>query len=1220
MPPYVAYVRKGGCDSGTDSRAVAEAIRPPGPLRHLINLDTETGQGTGTEWIFAENHLDPRTGKYPGTVWSGNELTLYAKYAIITYGVTFDWDGLLISGDWDRSYDVNSTSFGYQSYTGTVDVKTPKQDTTEKYNLKGWTGTGLSGINTDISIPKGSIGDRSYIAEWTYEVTFEAGTGGTGVSYKQTINRGVTASLTKMTGFTAPTDKEFYGWNTVIDGSGKSYEDGASVENLGKITLYAIWKEKRTITFNANDGSGSPPTLTQEVWNGVATSLNKNTFVAPENKIFKDWKVTEVTPAGTTPIVNTTFAEGASIIVRGGNVTLSAEWDTKYTITFNANDGSGSPPTSTQDVCNNVPTSLKKNTFTAPSGKIFDKWKVGESEVYWTDGQEITINENKTVYAQWVVKATISFNANGGTGMMSDQECKKDVSTTLNANAFTRSGWTFYMWDTSPDGHGTIADKASYTPTGNVTLYAIWYCTITYDANTGTGGPTGPGTVYSYNTSYTLLSNGYTAPTGLTFYGWNTRADGKGTGYNPDNTITVAGDMTLYAIWGHEITFDYSGSTKTQIIPLGMTTELDANEYDGTFYGWRVDNSDSFSTIGLFSDQQKVTMYRNATTTKTSSSVATIQSSYDGAHSVMLALSPVAIDTNYTLTAEEGCTIVDVCGTVTINSFTDSIISFKCSDTKKQTLMITVSIAKKDTNYTLTSSSGCTIDDVMFKTRLYPISGCSVTFDLNVAPSGFEAPETIVVKSGSTISEPDMGLDAFRVTWYKEKACTNRFIFDTDTVSTNITLYAKWELEVYLIFNPLGIADQRDQSIWVPYGEPITSIQSEINSDIPTSEKWSSYPSWWNTNSLGRGVYFKSDVSYVFAYPMAIYGIWKTPIGPPDPYYPETQYFIRYISNGGSGYMDGQMVSKDAATSVTLNEVGDSKLYRDGWTFYQWNLRADGTGESFTDGQTGVNISLRGGNIALFAQWGHSVTYDGNGKTSGDVPTDSTVYTHGQTVTVLGNTGPLTKTGYTFAGWNTEPDGSGTTYAAGTGTFNISVNTKLYALWHATVTLDANGGTSDSTSLTATFNSDAFTAITAPTREGYTFLGYFTASSAGIKIIGADDLDNFIKTTAAGFVNDGKWVATEDNKTLYAQWAENQLMVSFNANGGTGTMSNQVIAYTSPTKTLNANGFSYEGHSFNGWNTSANGSGTSYAAGADVSALIVSSTSTLVLYAQWTTP
>ena len=79
----------------------------------------------------------------------------------------------------------------------------------------------------------------------------------------------------------------------------------------------------------------------------------------------------------------------------------------------------------------------------------------------------------------------------------------------------------------------------------------------------------------------------------------------------------------------------------------------------------------------------------------------------------------------------------------------------------------------------------------------------------------------------------------------------------------------------------------------------------------------------------------------------------------------------------------------------------------------------------------------------------YKVTYNGNTNTSGNAPTDgSSPYASGSTVTVFGNSGSpvLEKTGFTFAGWNTEANGSGTSYSQGN-TFTINTNTTLYAVW-----------------------------------------------------------------------------------------------------------------------------------------------------------------------------
>ena len=99
----------------------------------------------------------------------------------------------------------------------------------------------------------------------------------------------------------------------------------------------------------------------------------------------------------------------------------------------------------------------------------------------------------------------------------------------------------------------------------------------------------------------------------------------------------------------------------------------------------------------------------------------------------------------------------------------------------------------------------------------------------------------------------------------------------------------------------------------------------------------------------------------------------------------------------------------------------------------------------------------------------YKVTYDKNGATSGSVPTDATNYTSGTTVTVKSNSGNLAKTGYTFGGWNTKFDGTGTNYTAGSGTFTITANTTLYAKWNTatkyTVTLVPGSGSVTNTEL-----------------------------------------------------------------------------------------------------------------------------------------------------------
>ena len=81
--------------------------------------------------------------------------------------------------------------------------------------------------------------------------------------------------------------------------------------------------------------------------------------------------------------------------------------------------------------------------------------------------------------------------------------------------------------------------------------------------------------------------------------------------------------------------------------------------------------------------------------------------------------------------------------------------------------------------------------------------------------------------------------------------------------------------------------------------------------------------------------------------------------------------------------------------------------------------------------------SYASGQIDVWLEPARKVKYDGNGNTGGKAP-DSTFYLTSATVTVASNSGSLVKTGYTFSGWNTQPDGNGTNYTVGSGTFTMT--------------------------------------------------------------------------------------------------------------------------------------------------------------------------------------
>ena len=153
-----------------------------------------------------------------------------------------------------------------------------------------------------------------------------------------------------------------------------------------------------------------------------------------------------------------------------------------------------------------------------------------------------------------LAKYTVSYNANGGSGVPSAQTKYYGRTLTLSSTKPTRSGYTFVGWglsasDTSVDYNA----GGSYTTNASDTLYAIWKKTITlsYNANGGSNAPSSQSaTVYNATTSKTFtVSSTQPTRTGYTFKGWATSSGGS-VKYVAGNSITLsANSTTLYAVW-----------------------------------------------------------------------------------------------------------------------------------------------------------------------------------------------------------------------------------------------------------------------------------------------------------------------------------------------------------------------------------------------------------------------------------------------------------------------------------------------------------------------------------------------------------------------------------------------------------------------------------------------------------------------------------------------
>lgn len=294
-------------------------------------------------------------------------------------------------------------------------------------------------------------------------------------------------------------------------------------------------------------------------------------------------------------IVTRKRKEGVSEYVSGEVV------DATYTITYDANGGSGAPgpqtkthgqtltlspikPTKSSTTVSQYTVTYNKNysgstngsaTATKTRSYSFSKWTTeqkGGGTTYYPGGP-YTANAPATLYAQY------SSSDSGGS---------------VELRSYTRSGYTFAGWYTAASGGTKVGNSgATYTPISDVTLYAHWTAneyTVTFNANGGSGGPTTQTKTHGVNLTltsskptkaYTITYNangGSVSPSSkavsCTFDCWNTKSNGTGTNYASGGTYTANATATLYAQWTNNKAGALATPTRDNHKFIGWFTEV----------------------------------------------------------------------------------------------------------------------------------------------------------------------------------------------------------------------------------------------------------------------------------------------------------------------------------------------------------------------------------------------------------------------------------------------------------------------------------------------------------------------------------------------------------------------------------------------------------------------------------------------------------------------
>ncbi|MBI5935697.1 MAG: InlB B-repeat-containing protein [Chloroflexi bacterium] len=623
-----------------------------------------------------------------------------------------------------------------------------------------------------------------------------------------------------------PGDTVVFYIGSYIAGQTGSWASGTNV----RLDLTA--STDRTVTFDANGGSG---TMSPQVAN-VPTALTSNTFTRT-GYAFANWN----TAANGTGI---SYANGATYSF-ADDITLYAQWTgNTYTVTFDGNGGADPTP-ATKDVTFGA--AYGALATTSRIGYTFDGWFTaasGGTEV--TAASIVATASNHNLYAHWTALPThtVTFNNNGGTGTMSPQVA--NVPTALNANTFTRLGYTFANWNTQPGGGGSsYADGATYSFAADVTLYAQWTAntyTVTFDPNGGSA-PVPTTKTVTYNAAYGALAT--TTRTGYAFAGWFTAASG-GTEVTAATIVTATSNHTLFAHWtanSYTVTFDANGGNT----PVPTTKSVTF----GSAYGTLATTSRTgYTFVGWF------TAASGGTEITSASIVATASNHTLFAHWTTLPVHTVTFMANGG-TGTMDPQVANVPTALTLNAFTRTGYAFANWNT-----------AANGSGVSYANGATYPFDADITLHAQWTANSYTVTFDANSGVSPTPTSKTVTYNAAyGTLATTSRTGYTF-AGWFTAASGGTQVTTSTlVTTASNHTLFAHWtDLANHTVtFNANGGSGTMSPQV--------ANIPTALTANTFTREGY--WFNGWNTFADGSGVSYANQAIYPFAADVTLYAQWS---------------------------------------------------------------------------------------------------------------------------------------------------------------------------------------------------------------------------------------------------------------------------------------------------------------------------------------------------------
>ena len=1152
----------------------------------LANAGTMVKTGyTFAGWNTQVDGLGTNYSSGLTTYQSGGSITLYAKW---TRTITYNSNGAN-SGSPERTTDVftNSTTPTISTFplVGSM-VKTG-------YTFAGWSTTTTGAA---LTAPYATTGEVTLYARWTansYSVIYDTSTVTGGSMLDTTFTAGTAFNLRAnaflRTGYT------FKNWNSVANGSGTTYTNSQSVTLYGGLTLYSQWtavapgvptvsvsagNTEITVTPTAAAASGTsvgPTTsmlVTAYTSGGLLLSPSKTcNVVAPATYCMITGLTNGTTYQFAATATNTTGTSASSTKVNG--------IPTAYTVTYNSTVNGGTTGTTTS-----VNTTYNKGTpvtlaNATKSGYTFSGWYTTASDTSTTGvlvgdaGGSYSPSGSITLYARFSgLIYTISYDGNGNTGgtIPATGNFQTGGSAYVirgETNPPTRVGYTFASWYTNSTGSGGSAYSvgASYSTAENISLFAKWTPkthTVTYALDGGTStASTTQLTGKVIGDRVTLPAASTMSKTGYTFAGWN---DSSST-YSGGDTWTVTAsdsDFTLTALWTVttlSYSYDTNGGgdaplsgTKTygQTLVLDSATTLSKTGY--TFAGWN--NGSSTSNAG-------------ASVAITSNTIFVAQWS-----TVSYAITYVAGGGSGSAPSNGTYTANGVPYVIASNTFTRLGYNFsgwKNSDGTPFTVGAGYSTAANLTLIAQWSPATFTIT--------YNGNGADLgTSPATASESWTYNPVTpLSLSTAGTLTKTGYSFEGWSTTANAISGITSA------SPTSNTTYFAVWTANQYAVN-------------YLP-GDGSGSITSPGNKVMGSTFTLDSGASLTPPAPVG-------DVSYSFAYwsdGSKTYKGAATYVMPAAPVTLTAQwvaiYRVTYNGNGGTSSIAS--VQKAESDVVTIGVAATQT----GYDFVKWS---DQSGGLWSPGET---TTVTAGRYLFSATWSaqtSTITFNGNNNSSGSAPASGTYVTDGTAYVIPGNTGSLTRIGYTFSGWNTASNGTGVDYPAGVGaTYSSIGNLPLFAKWQAntyTITYNGNGATSGSAPANGSYLTGAASPYTVSTnsgtlaKTGFSFDGWYTTSTG---------------TGGTGYVAGTDTLTTTSDITLFAKWIASTHAVTYNTDGGSTAPTQADTAYgsafalpTAPTKS---------GNNFLGWELIESGIANTYSPGSN----FTMGSSSLTFTAKW---